>query len=444
MYNTICNIVKEINYLLWGDFTIIFIFSAGLVLTVKLHFIQFRNPTKLLRYALTHSKSGNFCKSSSISLLQSLSTSLGASMGIGNIIGVAVAISTGGAGAVLWMVISSFFVMSFAFAENTLGVKYCKYSNAGAMSYIRDALLSDKAAKLYASACLLVSFGMGNSVQANAAALSLDNFGVSTSVAGIILMLIIGYIIFMGSNFTARICEISVPVLSAAYIFLAFVIMVKYRNNIMLVLTEMVRSAFGISAVTGGISGTIIKQSLTTGLRRGMFSNEAGMGSSVFAHTSSECKDPSVMGIWAIFEVFIDTVLCCTLTALVILCTLTDYRSYNGTEIILRSFETAAGNFGRIFVIISTVIFAFAAILGWYFYGEKCILYLFPNSKIALILYRLLYSFTAFLGSVLKLDLLWELSDTFNALMFFPNLAAILLLSKEASEFSKQIQHNLR
>lgn len=440
---TICNIINEINSLLWGNITIFLIFSAGIFLTVRLRFIQFRNPIKLLRYTLSFSQKDNINSKSSLSLLQSLSTALGASMGTGNIIGVAAAISVGGPGAVFWMVISSFFVMSFAFTENVLGVKYCHKNNsnahAGAMSYISAALLSDKAAKLYAAACLLASFGMGNSVQANAASNSLDNIGVPTYLTGFLLMLIIGYIVFMGSRFTARVCERSVPFLSAAYIIFAVIILVIYRNNIIFILTNIVRSAFGINAVAGGLSGAIIKQSLTTGLRRGMFSNEAGMGSSVFAHTSSECKDPSVMGMWAIFEVFIDTVLCCTLTALVILCTLTDCQNFDGTEIIINSFENAAGNFGRIFVIISTVIFAFAAILGWYFYGEKCVLYLFPNNQFALKLYRLLYSFTAFLGSILKLDLLWNLSDTFNALMFFPNLAAILILSKDAAVYAKKI-----
>lgn len=442
-YYTVCNIIKQLNSLLWGNFTIILIFSAGLILTVRLRFLQFRNPIKLLRYALSTTQKDNIDSKNALSLLQSLSTTLGASMGTGNIIGVAAAISVGGPGAVFWMVVSSFFVMSFAFTENALGVKYCQQNitdtNAGAMSYIRTALLSDKAAKLYAAACLLASFGMGNSVQANAASGSLDNIGVSPYLTGIILMLIIGYIVFMGSNFAAHICEKIVPFLSAAYIIFAIIILAIYGNNIFFVLINIIRSAFGWSAVAGGLSGTIIKQSLTIGLRRGMFSNEAGMGSSVFAHTLSGCKNPAVMGLWAIFEVFIDTVLCCTLTALVILCTLTDYQNSDGTEIIIHSFENAAGNFGRLFVIISTVFFAFAAILGWYFYGEKCVTYLFPNNNFALKLYRLLYSLTAFLGSNLKLDLLWELSDTFNALMFFPNLAAILILSKEASVYAKEI-----
>lgn len=442
-YYTICNIIKEINSLLWGDFTIILIFSAGIFLTVRLRFIQFRNPIKLLRYTLSTTQKDNHNSKNTLSIIQSLSTALGASMGTGNIIGVAAAISVGGPGAVLWMVMSSFFVMSFAFTENALGVKYCRQNNAntnaGAMSYIRTALLSDKAAKLYATACLLASFGMGNSVQANAAAGSLDNIGVSSYLTGIVLMLIIGYIVFMGSKYAAHICEKTVPFLSAAYIIFAAIILVIYRNNIALILINIIRSAFGWNAVAGGLSGTIIKQSLTIGLRRGMFSNEAGMGSSVFAHTSSGCKEPAAMGMWAIFEVFIDTVLCCTLTALVILCTLTDYQNSDGTEIIIRSFENAAGNIGRLFVIISTVIFAFAAILGWYFYGEKCVTYLFPNNNFALKLYKMLYSLTAFFGSILKLELLWELSDTFNALMFFPNLAAILILSKEASVYAKKI-----
>ena len=441
IYNTICNIAKEINNLLWGDFTVFIIFAAGIFLTVRLHFIQFRIPGKILRYTLLASKKDNNDSSKGISRLQALSTALGASMGTGNIIGVAAAISVGGCGAVFWMVVSSFIVMAFAFTENVLGVKYCLLNNnnhsVGPMSYIRSALFSDKAAKVYAAACLLASFGIGNSVQANAASNSLDNIGVSTPVTGIMLMLIIGYIIFKGSKYVARICERSVPIFSAAYIIFAIVILVLYRSNIIFILINIVKSAFGLNAVTGGISGTIINQSLTIGLRRGMFSNEAGMGSSVFAHTSSECKEPAVMGMWAILEVFIDTVLCCTLTAFVILRTGADIQNADGADIVINAFENSAGKFGGIFVIISTVVFAFAAIIGWYFYGEKCVLYLFPNNKTALKLYRLLYSATVFFGSVLKLDLLWELSDTLNALMLFPNLAAILLLSKEAAEYAK-------
>ena len=449
IYDTICNIIDELNGLLWGAWTILLIFAAAIFLTIRLKGVQFRSPGYILRMVFApdkqcRAKSQNAKKDKkTISRLQSLSTALGASMGTGNIIGVAAAISIGGSGSIIWMVISSFAVMSFAYAENVLGIKYKSksLSTNGQMSvnvpmaYISAAFCNKRAGVFYAVMCLLASLGSGNSVQANSACLSAEEMGISSMTAGLILAAAVGISIFRGGKFAAAILEKTVPLFAGAYILCAAFVLVLYRNNITEILQEMVISAFGFEAASGGISGTVIKNSLTTGLRRGMFSNEAGMGSSVFAHAASDCDDPEVIGCQSIFEVFTDTVLCCVLTALVILCTGADTNNSNPAAVVIEAFEYGMGEKAGIFVSVSNIIFAFAAIIGWYFYGEKSVEFLFPKAKLAVKLYSLLYILTAYTSSFGEVKAVWAAADAVNLLMFLPNAAAVIILSGEAAEY---------
>lgn len=444
IYNTVCNFVSDINNLLWGTATIIIIFAAGLFLTMRIGFLQFRHPFKILKYTLFASRSENNNSDKGISRMQALSTALAASMGTGNIIGVATAISIGGCGAVFWMILSAFIVMAFAFIENVLGIKYKQlFSDSspatGPILYIEKGLNSKSLAVVYSIACAIASFGIGNAAQANAISDSLDNFGISVNVSGIIFSLLVLFVIFIGRSFIVKLTERIIPFISLFYIVGAVFVIALYGNNILNVLQNIFLSAFSFKQIIGGTAGLIVKQALTVGLRRGIFSNEAGMGSSVFAHSETDCRLPEIMGMWAMVEVFIDTILCCTLTALVILCTGSDAAGLDGADMIIYAFKCGFGNYAGGFVAISNTVFAFASILGWYFYGEKCVTYLFHGNVKIINLYKLLYAVTVYFGAVSQLELIWNLSDITNAFMMFPNLAAILILSKEAKPYSERI-----
>ena len=411
IYNTICNFISDINNLLWNTVTIIIIFAAGIFLTFRLGFIQFRHPLKVLKSTLFAPRSENNSSEKGISRTQALSTALAASMGTGNIIGVATAISVGGCGAVFWMILSAFVVMAFAFTENVLGIKYKQ-------------LFSDSSSAT--GPILYIEKG-------------LNSKPLAVNVSGVIFSFLVLFVIFIGGSFIVKLTERIIPFISLFYIIGAAFVIVIYGNNILKILQDIFLSAFGFKQVLGGTAGLIIKQSLTVGLRRGIFSNEAGMGSSVFAHTETDCRSPEIMGMWAMAEVFIDTILCCTLTALVILCTGSDAADLDGADMIIYAFKCGFGKYAGIFVAVSNTVFAFASILGWYFYGEKCVNYLFHGNVITINLYKLLYAVTVYFGAVSQLNLIWDLSDIMNAFMMFPNLAAILILSKEAKPYSDKL-----
>lgn len=440
MYSTFCNIISNINNLLWGPVTIIIILAAAIFLSLRLGFVQFRALSILKRECPPkNSKKG-------LELLRLVSTALGASMGTGNIIGVAAAISVGGCGAVFWMVVSSFFVMVFAFTENALGMKY-KFSAqkdstvSGPLLYIEKGLGSKKVAFIYAAACMLSSFGIGNMSQVNSAAGSLSYAGVPLYISGAAFALLAGIVILRGRKFISKVAGIIVPLMSVVYILGSLILIILYGKNIPEISQRIVSSAFGIDAVLGGISGTAVKQALTVGLRRGIFSNEAGMGSSVFSHTDYDWGAPGFMGACAVLEVFADTVICCTLTAFVILLTEADSCGAEGAEMIISAFEKGFGDKAGIFVVISNCLFAFAAILGWYYYGEKCAAYICPSERLKKV-YRILYIALIFAGSVININIVWDISDILNAFVLFPNLAAILILSKEAQPYYKNSGNN--
>lgn len=440
MYSTICNIISSINNLLWGPVTIIIILAAAIFLSLRLGFVQFRALSILKKNCPQKERKNG------LELLRLVSTALGASMGTGNIIGVATAISVGGCGAVFWMVVSSFFVMVFAFTENALGMKYkisakkdCTAS--GPILYIEKGLGSKKAALIYAIACMLSSFGIGNMSQVNSAAGSLSYAGVPLYISGAAFALLAGIVIFRGRKFISKVAGIIVPLMSVMYILGSLVLIIIYGKNIPEISELIVKSAFGFDAVLGGISGAAVKSALTVGLRRGVFSNEAGMGSSVFSHTDFDCGTPGFMGACAVLEVFADTVICCTLTAFVILLTGADSCGAEGAGMIISAFENGLGDNAGIFVVISNCLFAFAAILGWYYYGEKCAAYISPSPRFRSF-YRILYIVLIFAGSIININIVWDISDILNAFVLFPNLAAILILSREALPYSKNSGNN--
>ncbi len=433
--DTLSNIIKNINSVLWGIGTILLIFGTGIFFTIRLKFIQFRHPVKILKCTLFNKdEDKNKRDHKSVSRFQALSTALAASMGTGNIVGVAAAITVGGSGAIFWMWISALFGMATAYAENILGVKYKNITPSsrtkGPMLYLEHGLKCKPLAVIFAIACVLASFGIGNMTQSNAISAAADVLHISPALAGIITLILTAMIIMRKNNAIAKATEKIIPAISLFYIIGAVIVLVIFRNEIMGAFSLIFTSAFGLNQAIGGITGAILKKAITIGLQRGIFSNEAGMGSSVLIHTAADCDEPAIMGMWAILEVFIDTILCCTLTALVIICTGAYQSGGEGIEIVISAFERGLGGFAGIFIAISTIIFAFATLLGWCYYGETCIKYLSAKSYPTYV-YKIFFLAAIYFGAVSNLTLVWELSDTFNVLMLVPNLIGILLLSSQ-------------
>lgn len=465
MFNTICSILSEINNLLWGDFSLILVISAAIFLSFRCNFFYILHPIKLLKYTLFSKEVDNCANSHSLTNFQTLTTALAASMGTGNIIGVAAAISVGGAGAVFWMIVSAFLVMSFAFTENVLATVFktrSKVSNAlGPLLYIDSAFGSNCASTVFSAVCIASSFVIGNITQVNSAAASLDNFHISPYLCGAVFAVLTAIAVLGTRTKIATITEKLVPFAAVFYLSGSVLIIILFKDNITDVLINIFTSAFGLKQLSGGVFGCALSKTISVGVRRGLFSNEAGMGTSTFAHTSSDCKIPTVMGCWAALEVFIDTVLLCTLTALVILCTEADTVTSFGADSVISAFRTGFGKlpfslpflsklssfsqpelchffseFGGTFLSAANSIFAFASVIGWFFYGERCCSFLENRSNVKLLtIYKCLYVAAVFIGAFVNVDIIWQLADIFTFLMLIPNLSSILLLSKQIKPY---------
>jgi len=433
-------VINEINNILWGGGMIILILGAGIYLTVATRFFQFRKVKMIFRETiLSLFKDKSVRKSNdkkSISQLQAVSTALAATMGTGNIAGVASALTLGGAGAVFWMWVSSLFGMMIVFCENVLGIYY-RYKNAsgewvgGPMVYLEKGLGSKKLGMVYAVFCVLASFGMGNITQINSISLSAKaSFGVPCVVTGIFAAILIGIIIFGGLKRIGSVTEKLIPILSLAYILGSIIIIVINFKAIPSAFSAIFRGAFGLDSITGGICGAAIKQAVSVGLRRGVFSNEAGLGSTVMVHAASDIKSPIKQGMWGIFEVFLDTIVCCTLTALVILTSgamSCKGIKLDGAALVIKAFESGFGHFSGIFVTASVSLFAFATVLGWSVFGLKAFEYVFGEGYS--IYYKLIYVLLILFGATGSINLIWGISDIFNGFMAIPNLIGVLLLS---------------
>ncbi|MCH5194705.1 MAG: sodium:alanine symporter family protein [Oscillospiraceae bacterium] len=413
--------------------------------TIRIKCFNIIHIVHIFRSTLFGGRSGDSEEQGKISQFQALSTALAASMGTGNIVGVAAALSVGGPGAIFWMWISAAFCTAIAFGENVLGVRYKNKGGDSPMSYISEAI-HPKAALLYGAVCVLASFGIGNMTQTNALASAAAELGISCKAAGLATAFLCGLMIFRGAKNVAAAAEKIIPLISLLYLAAGVTVMVIFRNNIIEVLKLIFSSAIGYSQVIGGISGTAIKKAVSVGLRRGIFSNEAGMGSSVLVHTETDCREPVRMGMWAVAEVVIDTIICCSLTAFVILLTGADSSGTEGLAMAAEGFQRGLGEFAGYFTAGSAVIFAFCTLLGWYFYGEKCLLYIVRNGnkKAALFFYRAAYTAAAFIGAVSGLELIWGMADIFNWLMMVINLAAVIVLNGEIVKSTREYTNSIK
>lgn len=385
-------------------------------------------------------------KEHSISQFQSFCTALAATLGTGNITGVATALIFGGPGAVFWMWVSAFFGMMTNYGENYLGIRY-RYKDkkgrwvGGAMVYMERGLNSRFLAVLFAVCCLIASLGMGNMVQGNSMAKGLETaFGIPPFITGSACMILLAVIVTGGVKRVAALTEKLVPCMAGIYLLGALAVLAANWQAVPKALEMIFTQAFQIRAGVGGAAGYTVRQALRMGVARGIFSNEAGLGSSVMAHVQSDVESPQIQGMWGMLEVFIDTMVGCTVTALVILVSGV-YQPELYLDQISRGIEPVDGTtltgqafaavipWGAQFLAAATALFAFATIAGWSYFGEQTAAYL-GKEKGAMI-YRYVYILLTLPGCILAPSLIWDLSDAFNGMMALPNLVALFFLGKQ-------------
>ncbi|MBQ8960289.1 MAG: sodium:alanine symporter family protein [Ruminococcus sp.] len=405
-------VLEQICGLVWGKALVFLLLGTGAVCTLRLGFVQLRLFSGL-RGELRRGRG----KNGGLSQLKTVCLSLGAAMGTGNITGVAAALAAGGPGAVFWMWVSAFFGMALVFAENELSVMFSEGGLRGPMAYLRKGLGSRALAGFFALSCTLAAFGMGGMVQVSAVRDAMPDlperaaFPLAIAVFAGILFVISG-----GAERSGQAAQILLPAASLVYAVLCLAVILRFRERLPHVFGEILRCAFGPKQAAGGALGYTV----SVGIRRGIFSNEAGLGSSPILHSAAESGRPGQQGFWSMFEVFFDTVLCCTLTAVTLLCA--------GEASPGRAFSLIIGAAGEPLICAETAVFAFCTVIGWHFCGETAFRYLFGERFAPAA--RVIFAAAAASGILISLETVWVLSDIFNALMAFPNLIGILLLSK--------------
>lgn len=469
MVETITNVNNAVNGIVWGTFGIALLFIAGILMTAInkgfqfTHFIHWIKMTIGAIFKDKHVTAHTEKDNKAISQFQSLCTALAATIGTGNIVGVATAIVLGGPGAIFWMWIMAIFGMMTNYSENVLGIYYRRKGengewHGGAMYYLRDGLGSYKGCKwigivlavLFSAFCLLASFGIGNMSQVNSIAGNMKSaFNIPSWVTGIALVILSSVVILGGLKRVASVTEKLVPFMAILYIIGALVVIVAHGNMIPAAFVSIFKGAFSAKSATGGVVGYGIQMAITWGFKRGAFSNEAGLGSSVMVHSSSNVKEPVRQGMWGIFEVFADTIIVCTLTALVVLTSgLVDLESGRmisenvKSALVGEAFGTIFGKAGPMFIAIAILLFAYSTVLGWSHYGTTAWGYLFGDKSS--IIYKIVFVVMIFFGCTMSLDLAWDLSDTFNGLMMIPNLIGVIALCPIVSKITKNyIDRNL-
>lgn len=433
---TVEKINSFINGIVWGPFMLCVLLGIGMFYTIKLKFFQIRhfkiwwNATFMSIFRKSDSEHGK----GKISPFQAMATALAGAIGTGNIVGVAGAITLGGAGAVFWMWIAALFGMGTIFAENVLGVRYREKRNGkyvgGPMYYIEKGLHCKWAAVVFAVMCTVAALGMGNMTQANSVAGAIEGgFGISPKISGIVIALATALIVFGGIDRIAALTEKLVPTMAVLYTLAAFIVIGMNIRHVPDAFAKIITEAFDMRSAAGGFMGYGMARAVKYGISRGVFSNEAGLGSSPIVHAAADTDDPYRQGMWGMFQVFIDTIVLCTLMALCIITSGFDGSGLDGIALSTAAFEGSLGMVGKIFISLSIVLFAFATLVSWCYYGEKSLEYLTGGKYIAV--YRIFYAAAAYIGSILSISLVWEISDTLNGLMAIPNLAALIILSKE-------------
>lgn len=459
--------LNKLNGIAWGPWMLILLVGTGIYLTCRIKFIQVTKFTYVMKNTIGKMFDKTKLNEGEISPFQAVTTALAATVGTGNIAGVTGAIVVGGPGAVFWMWISAFFGMITKYSEVVLAVKYREKNEkgdwvGGPMYYIKNGLGS-KFNWLAILFCLLGSFaafGIGNMTQVNTIANSIDNvfislgftpfefslFGQSVSIikliVGILVSCLIGLVLFGGIQRIGAFAEKLVPIMAFIYVIVSLVFLLTHFNVIDDAFIMIIKGAFNARAAIGGGVGIAIMTTIQKGVGRGVFSNEAGLGSAPMAHASTSETNPIKQGLYGIFEVFMDTIVICTMTSLTLLCGYLSGVNVTwgvdaGTELIANSYSLMfGGQIGSLILAVCISLFAFSTILSWALYGSRCCEYIFGTRSIKL--YQILFMIVIVIGACLKLDIVWKIADTLNGFMAIPNLIAILILSPIVIKMTKE------
>ena len=465
MLDMITQVNSTLNGIVWGWPALILLAFVGVLTTCITKCFQITHFGHWMKQTIgaifRDSKVTSHTEDRSITQFQSLCTALAATVGTGNIVGVAGAILVGGPGAVFWMWLIAFFGMMTNYSENVLGIFYRRKNDqgewcGGAMYYLRDGLGAKKGCKqigailavAFSLFCLLASFGIGNMTQVNSISGNLEAvFGLPTWVSGIMLLILVGLVVVGGLKRIASVTEKIVPFMVIIYMIGTIVILIMNIGMVPVVFASIFKGAFAFKAAGGGIVGYGMKLAIEQGMKRGVFSNEAGLGSSVMVHSNSNVREPVRQGMWGIFEVFADTMIVCTLTAFTVLSSgLVDLETgvavaeYGGValtkaNVVSTVFIMYFGKLGGAFVAIAIMLFAYSTVLGWSHYGSKACEYLFGTKST--IVYRVIFVIATFGGAVMGENLAWDIADTLNGMMMIPNLIGVIVLSPLVYKITK-------
>ncbi|MDE6968477.1 MAG: sodium:alanine symporter family protein [Eubacterium sp.] len=454
-------ILKIVDDFVWGPVMLVLLVGTGIFLTFRLKFLTWKNLPYAIRLTLSkesRTKNG----AGDVSPFAALTTALAATIGTGNIIGVATAMVSGGAGALVWMWISACFGLTSKFSECMLAIKYREVNAQGEMSggpmytmkkAIKNKTLGAVLGTLFALFAVIASFGIGNLTQANSISDAMDvTFGVPTWLTGIIVTVLSLCIIVGGIKSISRLSSVIVPCMAIFYVIGGLIVIAGNIKNVPAGLAEIFRMAFSVKAVAGGVGGTIVASMMSGmryGIARGVFSNEAGMGSAAITAASATTNNPVQQGYINMTGTFWDTIVVCTITGLCIASsgvlgmTGEDGKAIEGAQLTIEAFKTVLGPAGGWMVTIGIALFAFSTILGWEYHGEKALEYLAGTHKYNMV-YRVVFSAVAFVGATTTLSIAWKFSDIANALMAVPNLICLLALSGELAKDVEKFQETFR
>lgn len=455
MQEKILAIVKSINELLWGPPMMVALVGFGLVSTIYLGFAQLKRIKLGWNESfgkIFHKKDS---KEGSLSSFQALATSIAAQVGTGNIGGVAAAISSGGPGAMFWMWVTALVGMSTIFVEATLAQKYRKKDKNGQLvggpAYYISQGFDNKGmktfgkglAKIYAVLIVLALGFIGNMVQSNSIATSVNTaFGIPTIAVGVIIAIVSALIFIGGMQRIGKFAELVVPFMALFYIIGSLVAMFIFRSHIIPTISLIFKEAFTFHAVAGGAVGYSIKSAIRYGVARGLFSNEAGLGSTPNSHAVADVSHPVVQGSVAMVGVFIDTIIICSATGLVVIATGAYQSGAQGVMITMNAFSEMFGNYGSKFVASALVFFSLTTVIGWYYFAENNIKYLFKSDNVDKV-FKVMVVVFILSGSVLKVPLVWELADMFNAVMAIPNIIGLVVLLNEVKQMNEDYEKQL-
>ena len=440
-------IIKQVNDFVWGPIMLALLVGTGIFLTIRLKFKPWTNLPYAIKMILYKKDSSE----GDVTPFQSLMIALSATVGTGNIVGVATAMVLGGPGALVWMWISAAFGLSTKYAESVLAVKYRETNNRGemaggpmyAMKNGIGGVCGKAMAALFAFFSVCASFGIGNMTQANSIAAAFNSsFNVDPAFVGAILVILTMLVLLKGVHSIGAVSSIVVPVMATFYIIVAVVVIVANGANLPAGIEEIFAMAFSPGAMAGGVGGTVVAsmmEAMRWGVARGVFSNEAGLGSAPIAAAAARTDHPSRQGYVNMTGTFFDTMIICVLTGLVIassgaLGTIDPAtgKVVSGAHLTILAFSTVFGEHARVIISCSLALFAFSTILGWEYYGEKALEYLWDNHDL-IVMYRTVYAFVTYIGATQALDMVWDFSDTANGLMAIPNLICLLWLSRDVA-----------